>query len=77
MLVGRIIIHFEAVFAGMVFAIIGLFYTDGAFAPASARVLMLLFASLLFLSAYVTSLLIRIGDRYSVWPWIDQKNRTS
>ena len=60
-----------AVVAGMAFVIVALFYTNGTFAPASAKVPMLLCASLMFLSAYLMSLIIRIGDRYSVWPWVD------
>ena len=63
-----------AVFGGIAFVIVGLFYTDGTFAPESAKVPMLLFGSLMFLCAYLTSLFIRIGDQYAVWPWVGEKN---
>ena len=66
-----------AVVAGMAFVIVGLFASNGTFAPESARVPMRVFASLMFLSAYLMSLIIRIGDRYSVWPWLDTKSKAS
>ena len=60
-----------AVVAGVAFVIVGLFGINGTFAPESANVPMLLFASMMFLSAYLMSLIVRIGDRYSVWPWVN------
>jgi transcriptional regulator with XRE-family HTH domain len=63
-----------AVFGGIAFVVVGLLFTDGTFAPESAKVPMLLFGSMMFLCAYLTSLFIRIGDRYSVWPWVGQNN---
>ena len=62
-----------AVIAGMTFIIVGLFDTNGTFSPESANVPMLLFASFMFLSAYLMSLIVRVGNRYSVWPWVDAK----
>jgi transcriptional regulator with XRE-family HTH domain len=63
-----------AVAAGIVFIIIGVFGANGTFAPGSAKIPMLLFASMLFLGAYLLSLMVRIGNRYSVWPWVDPNN---
>ena len=60
-----------AVVAGVAFVVVGLFGTNGTFAPESANVPMLLFASMMFLSAYLMSLIVRIGNRHSVWPWVD------
>lgn len=70
----HLLIEKFAVLAGIAFVIAGLFYTDGTFAPESAKAPMLLFASLMFLAAYLMSLFIRIGNRYSVWPWVDSKD---
>ena len=67
----HILVERFAVVAGIAFAIIGLFGTNGTFAPESARVPMLLCASLMFLAAYLMSLIVRIGNRHSVWPWVD------
>jgi len=61
-----------AVFAGVAFVCIGLFATNGTLAPESAKVPMLLCASLLFLCAYLMSVAVRIGNQYSVWPWVDR-----
>jgi transcriptional regulator with XRE-family HTH domain len=71
----HVIVEKFSVFAGIAFIAAGLFGTNGTFAPESAKVPMLLFASLLFLSAYLMSLFIRIGDRYSVWPWVDPEKK--
>lgn len=60
-----------AVVAGIVFIAIGVFGTNGFLAPASAKVPMLLFASLMFLAAYLMSVIVRVGNRFSVWPWVD------
>ena len=64
-----------AVVAGTAFVILGLFFADGTIAAESARVPMLVFASLMYLSAYLMSLFIRIGNEYAVWPWVDAKRR--
>ncbi len=63
-----------SVIAGLAFVAIALFGTNGTVAPESAKTPMLLFASLLFLSAYLMSLFIRIGNRFSVWPWVDSES---
>ena len=63
-----------AVVGGIAFFIVGLFFTDEVFAPESAKIPMLIFASLMLISAHLMSLCIRIGDHYSVWPWVGQKN---
>ena len=64
-----------AVVAGTAFVILGLFFADGTIAAESARVPMLVCASLMYLSAYLMSLFIRIGNAYAVWPWVDAKSR--
>ena len=61
-----------AAVAGMVFVIVGVFGANGALVPSSAKVPMLICGSLMFLSAYLLSLFVRIGDRYAVWSWVDQ-----
>lgn len=68
----HILIERFAVVAGIAFVLIGLVGTNGTFAPESAQVPMLLFASMLFFAAYLMSLFVRIGDQYSVWPWVDR-----
>ena len=68
----HLLVERVAVAAGAAFVIIGLFGTNGIFAPASAKVPMLLFASLMFLAAYLVSLFVRVGDRFDVWPWVDR-----
>jgi transcriptional regulator with XRE-family HTH domain len=60
-----------AVLAGMAFVLIGIFGTNGTIVPESAKISFLLFASLSFFCAYLMSLLIRVGDRYAVWQWVD------
>ena len=60
-----------AVVAGLAFIVVALFDTNGTLVLESATVLMLLLASFMFLSAYLMSLVVRIGNRYSVWPWVD------
>lgn len=60
-----------AVAAGILFVIIGMFGTNGRLAGESAKVPMLLFGSLMFLAAYLMALIGRIGNRYSVWPWVE------
>jgi len=56
--------------AGITFAAIGLFDTSDLIAPASMKTPLLGFASLLFLAAYLTAVIVRVGDQYSIWPWI-------
>ena len=60
-----------AVVAGFVFIAIAVFGTNGFLAPESAKIPMLLFASLMFLAAYLMSIIIRVGNRFAVWPWVD------
>ena len=64
-----------AVVAGTAFVILGLFFADGTIVAESARVPMLVCASLMYLSAYLMSLFIRIGNEYAVWPWVDARSR--
>ncbi len=71
----HILVERFAVVAGLAFLIIGLFFSNGTIASEATKVPMLVFASLMFLSAYLMSLFIRIGNRYSVWPWVDPKKR--
>ena len=67
----HILIEKIAVVAGLAFMVVGLFFTNGTLVSESARTPMLLFASLMFLAAYLMSLIVRVGNRYSVWPWVD------
>jgi len=67
----HVLLEIIAVVAGLAFLLIGLFIANGTVAPESAKAPMLLFASLMFLSAWSMSLVVRIGHRYAVWPWVD------
>lgn len=71
----HILVERFAVIAGIVFVAGGLFGTNGTFAPETAKVPLLLFASIMFFSAYLMSLFIRIGNQHSVWPWVDRTGR--
>jgi transcriptional regulator with XRE-family HTH domain len=59
------------VIAGSAFVLLGTLGAKTGFVPADSTVPLLLAASWMFLAAYLTSLIIRIGDQYSVWPWVD------
>lgn len=61
--------------AGVMFVIVGVVGTNGRFFPESAKVPMLVSGSLMLLGAYLVSLISRIGDRYSVWPWVEHQER--
>lgn len=67
----HILVEKFAVVSGILFVLVGVFGSNGLIAPESAKVPMLLCASFMFLSAYLVSLVVRIGSRYSVWPWVD------
>jgi DNA-binding XRE family transcriptional regulator len=67
----HIVIEKFAVLAGIVFVIVALLGTNGTIAPESAKVPIMLCASLMFLSAYLMSLIIRIGNRHAVWRWVE------
>jgi transcriptional regulator with XRE-family HTH domain len=57
--------------SGIAFVLLATFGTKAEFVSADSKTPLLLFASLMFLSAYLTSLIIRIGDQHAVWPWVD------
>lgn len=67
----HILVERFAVAAGAMLVIVGMLGTNGTLLAASAKVPMLLSGSLMFLAAYLMSLVIRIGDRHSVWPWVE------
>jgi hypothetical protein len=60
-----------AAIAGTIFVVIGLFGTSGNIAPVSAKVPAPVCASLMYLGAYLMSVIARVGDKYSAWPWVD------
>ena len=64
-------VEVAAAVAGTIFVVIGLFGTSGNIAPVSAKVPVLVCASVMYLAAYLMSVIARVGDQYSVWPWID------
>ena len=64
-------IEIVAAIAGTIFVVIGLFGTSGNIAPVSAKVPVLACASLMYLGAYLMSVIARVGDKYSAWPWVD------
>jgi hypothetical protein len=66
----HILVEKFAVVAGISSVIVGVFGTNGTLAPESAKIPLLLCASLMFFFAYLTSLSVRIGDRHSVWQWV-------
>ena len=63
-----------AVAAGIVLVIVGVFGTNGTLVSESAQVPLLLSGSLMFLVAYLMSLIVRIGDHHSVWPWVESED---
>ncbi len=67
----HILVEKSAVVAGIVFVIVAMFGTNGVLAPESAKVPLLLCASMMFFCAYLMALVVRIGNRHSVWPWVD------
>jgi hypothetical protein len=60
-----------ALIAGAVFVATGMLGAAGIFVPESKTVPLLAFGSLLFLAAYLTAVMLRVGDHYGVWPWVD------
>ena len=60
-----------AAIAGVVVVAAGIFGALEKFVTASALVPFLIFGSLLILAAYLMSISVRVGDEYSVWPWLD------
>lgn len=60
-----------AITAGIVFVAAGLFGAARIFIPGSAKVPLLVFGSLMLLAAYLLSVIVQVGDRFSVWPWVN------
>ncbi len=60
-----------AAIAGIVFVAAGVCGYLGYFLPEQMAIPLLFFGSLLFLCAYLMSIAARVGDRHSVWPWLD------
>ena len=63
----HILIERFAVCAGLVFACVAAFIDDSRTLP------MVSFACMMFLCAYFMALFVRVGDRYSVWPWVESQ----
>ena len=68
--------RFSAI-AGLFLLVVGVFFADGTIAPASAKIPMLLCAALMFLSAYLMSVILRIGNRHAVWSWVEPGDRSA
>ncbi len=64
-------VEIVAVIAGAVLVATGVFGASGTFVSAGAVVPLLVCGSLLFLGAYLMSVIARVGDQYSVWAWLD------
>ena len=64
-----------AITAGIVFVAAVLFGASKIFIPGSAKVPLLVCGSLMFLAAYLMSVIGRVGDRFSVWPWVNPNER--
>ncbi len=62
--------------AGIVFVAAGVCGYLGYFLPEQTAIPLLFFGSLLFLCAYLMSIATRIGDRHSVWPWLESSTET-
>ncbi len=60
-----------ALIAGSVFFANGVLGAAGIFVPESKTVPFLVFGSIMFLGAYLMSVISRVGDQYGVWPWVD------
>lgn len=67
--------RFSAI-AGLFLLVVGVFFANGTIAPASAKIPMLLCAALMFLSAYLMSVILRIGNRHAVWSWVEPGDRS-
>jgi transcriptional regulator with XRE-family HTH domain len=63
--------------AGTVFAASGMLGAAGILVRPSATVPLLVFGSLMFLAAYLTAVIIRVGDQHGVWPWVDSNAKTN
>jgi hypothetical protein len=66
----HILVERFAVAAGIMFVFVGVFGTNGSLVSESAEVPMVLCGSFMLLAAYLTSLVVRIGNRHSVWSWV-------
>ena len=60
-----------AAVAGIGLIVLGVFGTNGTIVAESAKTPMLLCGSLMLLAAYLMSVIVRVGYRYSVWPWVE------
>jgi len=60
-----------ALIAGSIFFVNGVLGAAGILVPASKTVPFLVFGSIMFLAAYLMSVISRVGDQYGVWPWVD------
>ena len=60
-----------ALVAGLVCLGAGVCGVLGILVPESKAINFLFFGSLLFLFAYLMAISVRIGDQYSVWPWVE------
>ena len=63
-----------AITAGIAAVAAGVLAVMGILVPESKAVGLLLFGSLLILSAYLMSVFARVGDEYSVWRWLDSNH---
>ncbi len=60
-----------AAIAGVLFVAAGVCAYLGYVLPEQTAIPLLFFGSLLFLCAYLMSIAARVGDKHSVWPWLD------
>ena len=65
-----------AAIAGVVFIAAGVCGYLGYFLAEQTAAPLLFFGSLLFLCAYLMSIAARIGDRHSVWSWLESSTET-
>lgn len=65
------ILEVFAITAGIVFVAVSLFGASKVSIPGSAKVPLLICGALMLLAGYLMSVIARVGDHFSVWPWVN------
>ena len=63
-------VELVSVVAGVLLVLVAVFKTGGSIVSESATVPLLLCGCLMILVAYLVSLVVRLADRHSAWPWL-------
>lgn len=64
-------VELAALVAGAFFVVLGVFGASGKFVNPSAVMPLLVAGSLLFLAAYLMTIVTKIGDKHSVWSFVN------